>query len=294
MIHLANPPTIEPRADWLAARRANLVRVLGESAPAQRRLRPSWRLAAVALAVLLLAGAAVAATGYTLFDWLHSGAPGEARFSLDATRTVSWPAPDALACEDPGVGQFVCSPGRSGHWVYDVFGRVESQTITREAALAGLAKTEQAGGVSHEQADRIRAEIAAVSDEFFEKLNLLHTFTSIASPHEVRPGVIRVPPGDVPQFVVCRPDGDEFLCTELAASADVPVGAPFYGLRETQDWVEEPYRQEPPNPAAIFRSVFGRKLTPAEERLLLTIATAGTTQDGGEGETVEGATTTTG
>ena len=292
MTDLSNPPTIEPTHDWLAVRSAHLVRAL-ETSAARRRLRPTWRVAAVVLAVLLLAGAAVAATGYTLFDWLHSGAPGEARFSLDSTRTVSWPAPDALACDDPGSGQFRCSPARSGHWVYDFFGRVESQTITREAALAGLERTEQAGGVSHEQADRIRAEIAAVSDEFFEKLNLLHTFTSIASPHEVRPGVIRVPPGDVPQFVVCRPDGDEFLCIELAASAEVPVGAPFYGLRENQEWVEKPFRRELPNPDLMFHAVFGRELTPAEERLLLTIATAGTTQDGGaEGETVEGVTTT--
>jgi hypothetical protein len=292
MTDLANPPTIEPTGDWLTARRMHLLQALESDTPARRRR--TWRIAAVALAVLLLAGAAVAATGYTLFDWLHSGNPGEARFSIDATRTVDWPAPESLACESPGSGEFDCAAGASGKWQYELFGRVEAQTISRETALAALAQTESAGGVSHEQAERIRAQIAAVSNEFFEKLNLLAGFNSVASPHEVRPGVILVPPGDVPQFVVCRPDADAFACEELAASADVPVGAPFYGLRENEDWVEKPYRPTRTDFGAMLESVFGRKLTPAEIRVLITFTTPATTEGGASGATVARPTTTGG
>jgi hypothetical protein len=123
---------------------------------------------------------------------------------------------------------------------------------------------------------------------------VLLALNTVASPHEVRPGIIRVPPQPVPQFVVCRPDGDAFSCEELAASADVPVGAPFYGLRENRDWVEKAHRPEAPDVEAIVESVFGRPLSRAEERLLITFETASTSGSRPSGGGAEGETTTGG
>jgi hypothetical protein len=292
MTDLSSPPTIQPTDEWLATRRNYLLRALDTSPPARRGLQRSWRVAAIALAVLLLAGAAVAATGYTLFDWLRSSGPGEARFSIDGTRTVGWPAPEQVACTDADAGDFSCEAGTDGRRVYESFGRVQKEfEVTRERVLAGLAQAEQLGSVSHAKAERIRALIAAVDDDFFAKLNVLAGLSTVASPRQVRPGVYRIPPNGVPQIVTCRPDGSSFSCRDLAASTDVPVGAPIYGLRESADWAETTRAPAATNFDELVASIFGRPLTQEEEELLQVFATpAAGVESGGasEGETVPG------
>jgi hypothetical protein len=290
MTDLLHPPTIEPRESWLNSRRAHLVAALEAYPPARRGLRSNWRLAAIAIGVLLFAGAAVAATGYTFFDWLRSDQPGAARFSIDPSRTVDWPAPAALVCPSPGE-EFACAQGSSGGRVYEFLSRVESRgpRVTRTSILDAVEAGERAGRITPEIAARAREEIAAVGDEFFEKLNILLTFTSIASPHGSRPGYVRVPPAGVPQFAICEPDGDGFRCRSLAAAVDVPVGAPIYALRESADWVERPQPSGPGDAQVLFESVFGRPLTPAEERLLITLSTpAGSSGEGTSGATTSG------
>jgi hypothetical protein len=292
MTDLLSPPTIQPTDEWLATRRAHLVRALETSPQARRALRPSWRIAAIALAVLLLAGAAVAATGYTFFDWLRSPGPGEARFSIDGTRTVAWPAPEQVACDDAGGGEFSCAAGPNGRWVYERYGRVQKEfEVTRERVLAGLAEAEREGNVTHAKADEIRALIAAVDDDFFAKLNVLNSLSTVASPRQVRPGVYRIPPNGVPQIVTCRPEGSVFSCRDLAAATNLPVGAPFYGLRENADWVETTQVPSATNVDALVESVFGRPLTPAEVQLLVIFSTAAGGAGSGsppQGETVPG------
>jgi hypothetical protein len=295
MTNLSNPPTIEPTDDWLNTHRAHLLRALETDAPARRRIRLTWRLAVIALAVLLLAGAAIAATGYTLFDWLHTENPGEARFSIDTSRTVEWPAPGALACDGPGTGEFSCAPGGTGPWVYELYDRVATPDtgFTRESLLAAIDDEERRGAMSSQTAEELRGQIAAVGDEFFEKMSILFRISNISSPHEVRPGVVVVPPEDVPQFVTCRPNGAAYRCANLAESVDIPIGAPIYGLRENSKWIEQPYRPQPPDLRTIVESAFGRALSPAEERLLITLGTAvggGSKSTGGgvEGETTSG------
>src|SRR5512132_1630303 len=223
---ILNPPSIEPTTAWLAARRAHLAREL-QSDPLPGRGLPArgWRLAIVAAAtLLLLAGGALAANQFGLFDWLSSSNPGEARFSIDGSKTVAWPAPERIACDEAGGGEFSCAAGGSGRRVYESYGRVEREIeITRERVLAGLAESEQNSIVGHEEADEIRALVAAVGDDFFEKMNVLSTLSSVASPRQVRPGVYRVPPDGVPQIVTCRPDGSASSCRDLAASTDVPA-----------------------------------------------------------------------
>jgi hypothetical protein len=145
--------------------------------------------------------------------------------------------------------------------------------VTRERVLAGLAEAEQSGSVSQERAEEIRGLIDQVGDDFFEKVGLLFILRAVASPHQVRPGVYRVPPAGVPQFVTCHSDGSTFVCQALAAATDVSVGAPVYGLRESPDWVERHVSPQASDIDALVAAVFGRPLTPAEKDLLVVFST---------------------
>jgi hypothetical protein len=294
---LKSPPRLEPTPEWITSRRAHLVREIVASTPSvprpvpRGRAVPRWRVAAVALAVLVLAtGAALAATGFNLLDWLRSDNPSEATFSIDNRRVYSGPVPDSLSCAAAtGDGTFACAPGRGGRWTYVFYNRVEAQpAFTREAALEGVADAERTGTISHDLAAQVRADLGAVGDEFFRKIDLLRTVTMISSPHEVRPGVLLVPPADVPQFVTCEgADSSTYECRKLAASV-VPVGAPIYGLVENDEWVEQPFQREGPRDIApLFEGLFGRPLTPAEERLVIILGTAGRSQPDAESGPVE-------
>jgi hypothetical protein len=119
---------------------------------------------------------------------------------------------------------------------------------------------------------------------FFEKLNILLTFRSVAQPRGSRSGYVLVPPAGVPQFVTCEPDGGEFRCRSLSVTG-VPIGAPTYGLRQNAEWIERPKPTNAPEAEPLDESVFGRPLTPAEVRLLITLTTPAASsgrQTGGE------------
>jgi hypothetical protein len=291
---LQSPPRLDPSPEWIAARRDHVIREIAAAPPTaddatrRRPLRPRWRVVAIALAVILLGtGAAIAATGFDILDWLRSDNPSEAAFSIDTGRVVSGPVPDSLSCATAtGDGTFACAPGRGGRWTYVFYNRVEAQPeFTRESALAAVADAERAGTISHDLAEQVRADFGAVGEEFFRKIDLLRTVTMISSPHEVRPGVLLVPPADVPQFVTCEgADASTYECRKLAASV-VPVGAPIYGLAENDEWVEQAFEPEGPRDIApLFEGLFGRPLTPAEERLLIILGTASTSGPGVESE----------
>ncbi|HEY3068783.1 MAG TPA: hypothetical protein VGJ34_00580 [Gaiellaceae bacterium] len=95
MTELSNPPTIEPTHEWLLEQRDQLVRAIEAAPLGAPSRRPSRRLVLVAAAlVLVVTGSALAATGVNILDWLRSSNPGEARFSIDDSRTVKWPAPE--------------------------------------------------------------------------------------------------------------------------------------------------------------------------------------------------------
>jgi hypothetical protein len=295
---LQSPPRLDPSPEWIAARRDHVVReIAAGQAPAAdstRRLplRPRWRVVAVALALVLLGtGAAIAATGFDLLDWIRSDNPSEAAFSIDTGRVVSAPVPDSVSCATAmDEGTFACSPGRGGRWTYVFYNRVEAQpALTRERALAAVADAEGAGTIDHDLAEQLRSDFRAVGDEFFQRINLLRGVTTISSPHEVRPGVLLVPPAGVPQFVTCERSDAAYECRNLAASV-VPVGAPLFGLVENEEWVEQPYDREGPRDIApLFEGLFGRPLTPIEERLVIVLGTAAADsgpEAEGEGEVV--------
>jgi hypothetical protein len=279
---LESPPRLDASPAWIAGRRDHLVREL--AALGETRARPlttgprRWRVVAVALVVLALAsGVAIAATQFDLLDWLRSDDPSTAAFSIDRSRVVSGAFPDSISCAEVSEERaFTCMPSRTARWVYTLYNRVESRPrFTRELALAGLEDSERAGAVTPSRAEVIRADLAAVGDEFFERIDLLATVSTISSQNEVRPGVLLVPPAGVPQFVTCE-DGDaaEFTCRRLAEST-VPVGAPIYGLLENDEWVEQPFEHEGPRDVApLFEALFGRPLTAREERLVIVLGTA--------------------
>jgi hypothetical protein len=69
------------------------------------------------------------------------------------------------------------------------------------------------------------------------------------------------------------------------------VGAPIYGLREGEDWVETTQASSATRFGELVESTFGRSLTPVEEQLLRVFTTpAAGAETGGasEGETVSG------
>ena len=295
---IATPPEIEPAPGWVARRRAHLVREISASdgsAPRSRvpgfELGPRWRLVGLAAATtVVLVGAAFAAAGVNPLDWLRSGGTSEARFSVDPSQTVRWPAPPELTCEAPAAGEFGCAPRGSGRWVYSLFLRVDPQPeLTRAFFLAGVAGLEQRGHLTHARAGEIRALIDAVEDEFFAKMDVLMRMSAVFDRHEIRPGVLLVPPEGVPQLVTCRPGGDGMTCRDLSAAV-VPVGAPIYSLRENKEWVEVPARfADPRDGAADLTAIFGRSLTAADERLLLAFPDMLTASDeSGEGDAGSG------
>src|SRR5918996_6280693 len=148
---LQSPPSLDLGPEWVAARRDHVVHLISaDERPAdhapRRPLRPSWRGVVIALAVVLLGtGAAIAATGFDILDWIRSDNPSEAAFSIDTDHVVSGPVPDSVECaEVEAAGPFACTPGR-GRWTYVFYNRVEAQPeISREAALNAVAVAERA------------------------------------------------------------------------------------------------------------------------------------------------------
>jgi len=275
----------------------------------RRRATRVRRTAILALAALvLLIGAAVAGARSDLLPWFGDDSTrAVATFSVDYSRTSRGPAPDALLCPDPGPGSLNCSvypgpapdrllcpdagPGSfncpearlpsSARPTYLVAMRVEPRDVTfsRDLILRGLAASEKNGRIEHATAERIRRELAAVSDDFISAWGLLMSVQSVhgSNPVPERPGFELVPPSGVPMWIACRTSGGGFSCHDLASSENVAVGTPLYELRATPDWIV--VREKWPGPAdgnRLFQAVLGRDPTPAEARLLLDWISTGT------------------
>jgi hypothetical protein len=261
------------------------------AAAPRARARHTRRVLALGFAALvLLGGGALAASQFDVLPWVDRHERSSATFSVDASRTYSGPAPQVLLCPDAGTGSFVCTRGTfppHGSRVYMLTSRVEAQPrVTRQSMLAQLADAEREGAVDHAAAQRLRADVAAVGDDFFEGLAQLAGITTVGAGQQVpgHPELELVPPPDVPMWAACTADGGEMRCHDLESSRDVAVGTPLYLLQRSRDWVEEPRRTGPPiDVARLFRAVLGRDLKPAENRLLFDLATVATSSaEGGE------------
>ncbi len=254
---LESPPTLDVAPAWIADRRAHLVREV--AAASERHERPllgsrRLRLVLVAAAIVLLtAGAALATKGidFDVLPWLESDDPSEATYFVDTTRTVTGAFPQALVCPAPRVEGFSCAPGHEGRFVYELLFRIEADEdepeYTREGFLAAIAEGEQQGTIT--------PELAQKSARRSQPWTTTSSSSSASSRRIQTTGVSegRVPPPGIPILATCERAEGGLTCRSLAGAVDVPVGAPVYALRETDEWVKQPPRRSDLPPGSARR-----------------------------------------
>ena len=206
---------------------------------AVRRRRQTVAVVAFA-ALLLFAGAAVAAKKYDLLPFLHTSDRNSARFSVSPSRTYHGAAALALTCPGAKQGRFVChvsSPLAGGTRIYELGMRTDKvPLLTRQSMLASL---EHAQGVDPAQVAKVRADLADVGDDFIRALAILARIETVSgsSGSSGPSGTERVPPRGVPAWAACREVTlATFRCRPLAALRGVASGTPLYRLQPSSDW----------------------------------------------------------
>jgi hypothetical protein len=251
------------------------------------------QIAAVTMSALVLTGAGLAASGVGIFGWLAGGNATEARYSVDPDATYSGPVHQTIGCSTVTASPFTCTETTTGaERVYDLMHTATPPAFSsREELLALLDRDERDGVASPAMYERARREIAAVSDDFLERLALLLQFQSLSSGTGDERGEL-LPPVGVPQFVVCpesRASG--LVCRSLRGAEGVPGGAPIYRLRLSDDWqVREDQTGNDDTIAVeydrLFLEVFEKPFTPAELRFFVTFST-GTAESASAGPVEE-------
>jgi hypothetical protein len=245
--------------------------------------RRAFMLAAAA--ALVLAGAALAAHRLGLLPWLEADEPGTAHFVIDTKHRFTGPVPDVVYCPSLKGPEFSCKAAPVGHdsHQYNIPLRVGRPRFTTRAAVLALA----VGYERHHQpslARRLRSQARAVPSEFFRRYAVLATLQAWAVVYDL-PGpngqsVLVVPPKEVPTWIVCsKRQSEELRCRDLAGSGAVPLGAAVYSAfpgfkngRINSSW---PRARRGPRadyvPRALAEHIWGRKLRPAEVRLISTL-----------------------
>jgi hypothetical protein len=250
---------------------------------ATRRRRQT--VAALAFAALLLfAGAAIAADKAGLLPFLHTSDRNTARFSISRTRTYHGAAPQALTCPGAKTGAFTCQVSgvmAPGNRNYELGENVDKQPpLTRQGMLDSLDKA-QAAGANPAQIARLKADLANVGDDFIRALAVLTEIQTVGGVGQSGgpSGTERVPPPGVPAWVACREVTlATFRCRPLAGRRGVATGTPLYFLQPSRDWQRV---QAPPPDQSDFglelEHLLGRKTTAAEQRFFVDLATVGVT-----------------
>ena len=242
------------------------------------RRRRRW-VAGLAFAVVaLLTGAAIAASKLNLLPFLHTHNRNSARYSIDQTHVYRGASPTTLNCPGAGTGRFVCTPTgptpATRRYLLATHA-VAQPELTRAGMLAQLAAAEHTG-VSRKRVQRVRMDLARVSDQFIHSLNLIVSIEMISSdqPAPGHPDLELVPPASVPTWVVCEQESSRaFGCRNLAASANVPVQTPIYRLQPSKDWHTVPRTPgQPFDIGRLVQTILGRQPTNDETRLLLDVA----------------------
>jgi hypothetical protein len=269
----------------------------GELLPAAQagaaRLRATRRRRMTAVAVafaalLLFAGAAVAAQKFNLLPFLHSNDHNSARFSINPSRTYHGAAPLALTCPGARTGSFAChvtgllAPGDRS---YQLGMRPDQvPVLTRQSLLAEL-KQAKANGADPAQVARAEADLADVGDDFIRALAVLTRIETVGGVGESSgpSGTERVPPRGVPAWAACSEITlVSFRCRPLAALTGVATNTPLYFLQQSRDWRRV---QAPPSQSSDFGQEFegllGRKPTAAETRFFVDFATIAVNAAGG-------------
>jgi len=252
---------------------------------AVRRRRQTVAVVAFA-ALLLFAGAAVAAKKYDLLPFLHTSDRNSARFSVSPSRTYHGAAVLALTCPGAKQGRFVChvsSPLAGGTRIYELGMRTDKvPLLTRQSMLASL---EHAQGVDPAQVAKVRADLADVGDDFIRALAILARIETVSgsSGSSGPSGTERVPPRGVPAWAACSEVTlATFRCRPLAALTGVASGTPLYRLQPSSGWrrVKAPGSQ-PSDFALMLERLLGRKPTAAETRFFIDFATVAANAVGG-------------
>jgi hypothetical protein len=146
--------------------------------------------------------------------------------------------------------------------------------LTREGMLAALSHA-QASGADPAQVARVRADLAGVGDDFLRALAVLSRVNGVSGGPTSPPGTERVPPRGVPAWAACRELRLlTYRCRPLAALVGVASGTPLYELRPSHEWrtVSTPPKDQV-DIGRLLERLLGRKITAAESRFFVDLAT---------------------
>lgn len=130
------------------------------------------------------------------------------------------------------------------------------------------------GRVPAASARRLDADIAALSDDFIARFNVMSHFGTYIS--GAAGGSQRVPPVGVPSLLVCQNAGTALSCRDMNGDDSAPVGGGVYAAVPAPDWRPAPPRQ--PDPSwALEVAILGHPPTAAELRFEIDLARYGTT-----------------
>jgi len=272
----SNPVELDDDLGRQPAAQAVLSEILATKRAVPGRTRRAWSARAVTIAfasLLVGAGAAVAATDP--FGLWRSSSPGTARYSVDPARHVATSTPSLIRCAAAGSAGSRCGAQVSGQ-AYELIDRIQAPTaLTRGAMTAALLQRVRGGQISTATQTGFRADLAAVSDAFFARLNEAMRFGTVGG------GGTSVPPRGVPLWLVCEPAAATIACRDLNGDERAAVGSGVYMALPARDWVAAsdsgPFGNDSTGATTqLMTAIFGGQLTPPEARLLRDLAsTAG-------------------
>jgi hypothetical protein len=227
-------------------------------------------------ALLLAVGGAVAATDP--FGLFRSPNPGSAIYGVDPSRHVAPPTVQQIGCPHPTAQTFACS-ARLGGQRYMLIDHVSSNPpITRARMLASIRQERRAGQISAAGADRLDADIAAISDDFIAGFNEMMRFGTYGTSLTTS-GPARVPPVGVPSLLVCQMGASALSCRDLNGDDSAPVGGGIYQALPASDWRPAPPNR--PDPGWDLEvAILGHPPTAAELRFEADLFRYGTTSHG--------------
>jgi hypothetical protein len=263
---IAPPVTIA--ADELLAR----ARAARESPVVPGWSRPRAVLL-VAAALLAVAGAAYAARELGLLPWLHTSDPTSAAFTVDVSRRYHGPAPNAVLCAPLDKPDFTCRQtfSHTAKNPYTTLGRIRAPFKITRGRLTGLLRQgARRRSFPRSELPRLLRDTREVSSDFFVKVATLESINAFQF-GPIRIGSVTVvPPKNLPFWIVCLAhDSRALRCRPLATAQEVPVGSPIFMLFPSLDWPRAHGKARTLTfPPGLLEHIWGRKLEPAEQRLL--------------------------
>ncbi|HET6866806.1 MAG TPA: hypothetical protein VFH80_12885 [Solirubrobacteraceae bacterium] len=130
------------------------------------------------------------------------------------------------------------------------------------------------GRVPAASARRLDADIAALSDDFIARFNVMSHFGTYIS--GAAGGSQRVPPVGVPSLLVCQTAGRALSCRDLNGDDSAPVGGGIYAAVPAPDWRPAPPHQSD-STWDLEVAILGHAPTAAELRFEMDLVRYGTT-----------------